>query len=121
MFCALNGATRKPSCSRIRQNAAASTLFPAFEDVPCTVKIAECGNKPFIFFFIPDGDAEERIGKPVVIAAGTDGDFMFFQQKFARVASVQKQITRVRMKHVQAGDPREFMREFSAQLRGEFA
>ena len=87
----------------------------------CAVKVAERGNKPFILFFIPDGDAEEGSGKPVVIAAGTDGDFMFFQQESTRIASAQKQIARIRMKHVQAGDPREFMREFSAQLRSEFA
>ena len=34
MFCALNGATRRPSCFRIRRSAAHSTLLPTDEPVP---------------------------------------------------------------------------------------
>ena len=34
MFCALKGATRNPSCSRMRHMAAVSTLLPALEQVP---------------------------------------------------------------------------------------
>ena len=37
MFWALNGATRSPRRASRRQKAAASRLFPALEQVPCTM------------------------------------------------------------------------------------
>ena len=40
MFCALNGATRMPSCKRIRHRAAVSTLLPALELVPWIIRAA---------------------------------------------------------------------------------
>ena len=38
MFCALNGATRTPSWSKMRHIAAVSTLLPALELVPWSIK-----------------------------------------------------------------------------------
>ncbi len=38
MFCALNGATRSPSCAKMRHNAVAIRDFPACEVVPCTIR-----------------------------------------------------------------------------------
>ena len=37
MFCALNGATLKPSCFIMRSSAAHSTLLPTDEPVPCII------------------------------------------------------------------------------------
>ena len=37
MFCALNGATSRPSCANMRQSAAASTDLPAWDEVPWTM------------------------------------------------------------------------------------
>ena len=37
MFCALNGATRRPSWAKMRQSAVAITDLPAWEEVPCTM------------------------------------------------------------------------------------
>src|SRR3990172_8874716 len=37
MFCALKGATCRPSCTNIRQRAAARTDLPTWDIVPCTM------------------------------------------------------------------------------------
>src|SRR4051812_1599729 len=39
MFCALNGATRTPSCARMRQSPVTSVLLPAVEAVPWIMRV----------------------------------------------------------------------------------
>ena len=39
IFCALKGATRSPSCAKMRQRPVTSVLLPTVEAVPCTISV----------------------------------------------------------------------------------
>ena len=55
MFCALKGATRKPSCRNMRQKADTKTLFPTWDAVPCTISTrpaGACSLSEFIFSLV---------------------------------------------------------------------
>jgi hypothetical protein len=56
MFCALNGATRKPRRRSKRQIAVAVQLLPAWDDVPTTIMALA-----FTRFSEPNVDAKERV------------------------------------------------------------
>ena len=89
MFCALNGATRRPSWRRIRQSAAARTLLPAFEPVPWNMitgvrrgavwpcaseRLPEGAAEAAVLLGRPHGDAEEPPVETGEVVADADGD-----------------------------------------------
>ena len=54
MFCALNGATRRPSCLKMRQSAATRVDFPTPLAVPWIMRAGIPGTYPFFQNRAPD-------------------------------------------------------------------
>ena len=64
MFWALNGATRNPSCKRMRQRAAVSTDLPALEQVPWNMMAGVLGVGIRLFaFFSESNQVADLAGK----------------------------------------------------------
>ena len=53
MFCALNGATRYPSCANTLQNPVTTKLLPTEEPVPCNITTLPMGGALLLRFAAP--------------------------------------------------------------------
>ena len=97
IFCDLKGATRYPSCLKIRQSPAARRLLPAFDIVPCTMiafailllllfllcflsffhkSVMDRPDQLFIFFVSPHCHPVKSLSKSRIVAAVPNQDIL---------------------------------------------